>query len=1160
MACKMVRIQQVRIRKRYMYYKDESQYLIHLTKPISTMPSHPLRCILTYLLLLGFFNCKAQDLSHVLPAWMPSAEIAPPNEAFFIEIDTIATDIGFLSDVDLTGYNTYRIYVRMSNPEDQLSAIYGGVGEPLEVNTTGSFFQSALGDVTPQGIYPAVWGTFPSNEFDSYITIGISEPAQSSAGEGTVALLESSDQLWTQAFEPENGDNGGSFVMSDTTGGAWYVLPSTVNGIAGTDQRVLIAQLTTNGELSGVVNAQIFLQGIQVNAVYVTLPLPNFGCFDPLACNFDPDATLDDGNCVYPETGLDCDGNCLFDTDGDGICNDDEIGGCTDPDAVNFNPAATEPNGLCIYEGCTNPLAENYDPDADVDDGTCIILGCIDTDTPACNYDPLANTDDGSCEYSCYGCTNPSACNYSPDAIVNDGSCEFDSCLGCTDPGALNYFPGATVDDGSCIFAGCTDPLAVNFNPIAELEDGSCLYPGCTYPNACNFDSLAVEDNGSCAFPLLPCSICSGDSILVLDADGDGVCDDNEIAGCTDPASCAFNPFATDDDGSCTYADGPCVLCMNGMAVIADLDGDGICNADEISGCTYPNACNYAPDATDDNGSCTFSEPGLDCDGNCLNDDDGDGICDNVDDCIGEFDVFGVCNGGCTVDLDNDGICDTEEIPGCTDGTACNFNGSATDEDGSCFFAIDGEDCDGNCLDDDDGDGICDNLDDCIGEIDVFGVCNGGCNADLDNDGICDDVDDCLGALDACGICNGPGAIFDCGCSNLPSGDCDCDGNQLDALGDCGGDCASDMDGDGICDDADDCVGNLDACGICNGPGEIYDCGCFIIPSGDCDCNGNQPDALGECGGDCPSDVDGDGICDTLEIPGCTDISACNYDGSATDDDGSCSFAADGFDCNGNCLNDSDGDGVCEADEIPGCTDESACNYDNYATDNDGTCTFAVEGLDCDGICLNDADADGICDGDEISGCTNGLACNYNPAATDDDGSCEMASCSGCTNESACNFDPGATLDNDSCLVPGPCEVCNGETDIISSDTDGDGVCDDDEVSGCTNPDADNFNPDASEDDGTCKIFGCTDPNADNYNSIATDEDGLCEYLCIGYSGCAYPDAENFDPNVDCDNGSCTFDCSTPTGSCVLDYDGNGIIGSADLVYFLGWYELECVE
>ena len=42
--------------------------------------------------------------------------------------------------------------------------------------------------------------------------------------------------------------------------------------------------------------------------------------------------------------------------------------------------------------------------------------------------------------------------------------------------------------------------------------------------------------------------------------------------------------------------------------------------------------------------------------------------------------------------------------------------------------------------------------------------------------------------------------------------------------------------------------------------------------------------------------------------------------------------------------------------------DENACNYDATATDSNGSCTFAQDLYDCDGNCLNDADGDGICD------------------------------------------------------------------------------------------------------------------------------------------------------------------------------------------------------
>ena len=47
---------------------------------------------------------------------------------------------------------------------------------------------------------------------------------------------------------------------------------------------------------------------------------------------------------------------------------------------------------------------------------------------------------------------------------------------------------------------------------------------------------------------------------------------------------------------------------------------------------------------------------------------------------------------------------------------------------------------------------------------------------------------------------------------------------------------------------------------------------------GDCDCDGNQLDALGVCGGPCEADVDGDGVCDVDEVFGCTDPGACNFD------------------------------------------------------------------------------------------------------------------------------------------------------------------------------------------------------------------------------------------------------------------------------------------
>jgi len=86
-------------------------------------------------------------------------------------------------------------------------------------------------------------------------------------------------------------------------------------------------------------------------------------------------------------------------------------------------------------------------------------------------------------------------------------------------------------------------------------------------------------------------------------------CADEEILGCIDSTACNYNENATNDDGSCTYVDGICETCENGIIIDNDADNDGICNDDEIvqvNGCTEENAFNFDSSATNDDGSCCF--------------------------------------------------------------------------------------------------------------------------------------------------------------------------------------------------------------------------------------------------------------------------------------------------------------------------------------------------------------------------------------------------------------------------------------------------------------------------------------------------------------------------------------------------------------------------
>ena len=94
----------------------------------------------------------------------------------------------------------------------------------------------------------------------------------------------------------------------------------------------------------------------------------------------------------------------------------------------------------------------------------------------------------------------------------------------------------------------------------------------------------------------------------------------------------------------------------------------------------------------------------------------------------------------------------------------------------------------------------------------------------MNGNGICDDEEECLGTVDECGVCDGPGAIYECGCSDIPEGDCDCDGNQLDALA-CAVVTALPTSMPMASATTSTTAWALDECGICNGPGTIYGAG-----------------------------------------------------------------------------------------------------------------------------------------------------------------------------------------------------------------------------------------------------------------------------------------------------------------------------------------------
>jgi hypothetical protein len=246
-----------------------------------------------------------------------------------------------------------------------------------------------------------------------------------------------------------------------------------------------------------------------------------YGCTDPLALNFNPNAIDDVGTCEY-------------------------LQGCIDAVALNFNPDAVEDDGTCVYlQGCIDPVALNFNPDAVEDDGSCYyeddVLGC--TDSSALNYNVNATYDDGSCQYTnlslnpvstelCLGDEvliswsggNPNSAIYislinvttntsegSIDIVDNTGEYLWvisDVIAGTGvvyrfyiqdypwPPNSWSYGSDFIIlDDCYDIVYGCTDSLAPNYDVDATINDGSCEFVSCACPEDVNGDGvLSVPD------------------------------------------------------------------------------------------------------------------------------------------------------------------------------------------------------------------------------------------------------------------------------------------------------------------------------------------------------------------------------------------------------------------------------------------------------------------------------------------------------------------------------------------------------------------------------------------------------------------------------------------------------------------------------------------
>lgn len=185
---------------------------------------------------------------------------------------SVSIELSYSDDGTIEGYpegfSTWKIFAVLPAEDDFLSSVYATFdSEPMTITTsTNQIWNSQFGGVSSSTVNSAIWDLYPVAAYDSYITIGQVDMS----GEGPVTYVVIAPT--TTAIDDSFGLGG---TVEDylapnlyVTDGAWFNLTGDPDGEAGPDLKVLIAQVTTNGDIEVCMSFQIFEGGQSGNTTF----------------------------------------------------------------------------------------------------------------------------------------------------------------------------------------------------------------------------------------------------------------------------------------------------------------------------------------------------------------------------------------------------------------------------------------------------------------------------------------------------------------------------------------------------------------------------------------------------------------------------------------------------------------------------------------------------------------------------------------------------------------------------------------------------------------------------------------------------------------------------------------------------------------------------
>ena len=406
------------------------------------------------------------------------------------------------------------------------------------------------------------------------------------------------------------------------------------------------------------------------------------GCDDNTACNYDASANLNNGSCIYPDSIIHFNDPIfkamlldypLMDTINTINTNyDNEIQACEAfdyslaLDISNINnvpPYINDLTGIEAFKNITSLSFVNQEVSfldlshnlkLEVINGfdnqlSNLILGANDSLTELnCQNNLLTSLDVSGCNS-----LRQILCDYNPIEQINLSSNPLLEILECNNSAltALDLTQNLQLTSVICGNSAIEHIELPESSSLVELDCNSTNLQSLDLTPVNGLNQMNCTNN-----PDLTCiqvlNVDSADAEVNWFKDGSATYSVSCAFGCNDSVACNYDSLAVINDGSCSYA-----ACMDATA----------CNYDALADCGDSTLCVFLP-----------GNAILDCNGTCINDDDGDNICDELE--AGCTDST-ACNYSVTGDTSI-----TCYYPGCTNIFACNYNNAAACNDGSCTF------------------------------------------------------------------------------------------------------------------------------------------------------------------------------------------------------------------------------------------------------------------------------------------------------------------------------------------------------------------------------------------------------------------------------------------------------------------------------------------